>query len=357
MQSRISTGLTSKRKRVFVAVSGAAAAAAVLGGLLFGSTASSAQTGSRTAAAQDNRPAWLRLGPLPATRAARQEQGVGMGLVPSSDEDFAQSKRFRIAPAKRGTRPTRVILTDYLPPVRKQGRQNSCVGWSTAYYMSTYTFAKSMKLTPEQLQDPRYQFSPSFIYHLGNQGNDRGMRISRGFEILREQGCATMVNMPYNEQDTTTPPAEPAVKQAVKYRAANTAYLFSGVRGDTERLKTFLADMRQPFVMAIPIFSDFPMKKVEPNFVYDITIDPARKNMAGFHAVTIVGYDEDLKAFRMVNSWGPAWGDNGFIWLAESFVKNYGFEAWAHVYGGPGSRGAKLPERIKIEAPAKTAQK
>ena len=45
----------------------------------------------------------------------------------------------------------------------------------------------------------------------------------------------------------------------------------------------------------------------------------------GGHALTIVGYD-DYKfggSFRVVNSWGREWGDNGYFWIKYSdFIEN-----------------------------------
>jgi C1A family cysteine protease len=32
--------------------------------------------------------------------------------------------------------------------------------------------------------------------------------------------------------------------------------------------------------------------------------------------MVLVGYDDDRKAFRVQNSWGTGWGDQGRVWLA-----------------------------------------
>jgi hypothetical protein len=41
-----------------------------------------------------------------------------------------------------------------------------------------------------------------------------------------------------------------------------------------------------------------------------------------YHAMALVGYDDDKNAFRVRNSWGPTWGDNGSIWVDYSFFCN-----------------------------------
>jgi C1A family cysteine protease len=37
------------------------------------------------------------------------------------------------------------------------------------------------------------------------------------------------------------------------------------------------------------------------------------------HAMVITGYDDDKKAFRVMNSWSTAWGDKGFAWIDYDF--------------------------------------
>ncbi|NQX86025.1 MAG: hypothetical protein HRT67_08985 [Flavobacteriaceae bacterium] len=38
-------------------------------------------------------------------------------------------------------------------------------------------------------------------------------------------------------------------------------------------------------------------------------------SMDSCHAMLVIGYSDDYNAFKVVNSWGSDWGDNGFIWI------------------------------------------
>jgi uncharacterized protein YvpB len=41
------------------------------------------------------------------------------------------------------------------------------------------------------------------------------------------------------------------------------------------------------------------------------------------HAMVVTGYDDTHSAFRIMNSWGTGWGDNGFAWIDyDFFVKS-----------------------------------
>jgi hypothetical protein len=45
--------------------------------------------------------------------------------------------------------------------------------------------------------------------------------------------------------------------------------------------------------------------------------------------MVLVGYDDNRQAFRVRNSWGSDWGDNGSIWIGYNFfVNNFCFGAW-----------------------------
>jgi len=50
------------------------------------------------------------------------------------------------------------------------------------------------------------------------------------------------------------------------------------------------------------------------------------------HAMLAVGYDDDLRALRVRNSWGTAWCDAGHFWLAFDYVASRTtFDAWTAV--------------------------
>jgi hypothetical protein len=220
--------------------------------------------------------------------------------------------------------------------------------------------AKQRRLEPEQQLDKRFQFSPAFIYNNINGGRDNGSQIGKAFELLRDRGAASLAEMPYDQKDYLAKPGEEALAKASRYKKAEIAFLFKGrsfysggVPADIEAAKLFLAKNQLPFVMAIPIFKDFPMTEVkESDYVYKLSIEPKREDFFGLHAITCVGYDDEKQAFRIVNSWGPNWGDAGFLWLSQDFVRQWACEGWGVVQpGGPRSRSWKLDPSLVLETP------
>jgi hypothetical protein len=283
-------------------------------------------------------------------RAQQSPGGAhGMGAKPCADSDFASHPRYRVERAAASQRPRRLILDDYLPEIGDQGRMNSCVGWSTAYYAYTYAVAKQRKLTAEQRRDPKFVFSPAFIYNSLNGGADEGITIPAAFDLLEKAGCATQAEMPYNPADFRTQPGEEARMRAARYKARGVARLYKGAEynepADPGALKTWLAENRRPFVISIMVLDDFPQGEVAEDFVYNTSLP--RPANPGRHAVAIVGYDEDKHAFLMVNSWGAQWGHKGLLWLSEDFVKNYTREGWAQIPGGAVARwSGRTPAQV-----------
>lgn len=60
--------------------------------------------------------------------------------------------------------------------------------------------------------------------------------------------------------------------------------------------------------------------------VYNIDV-PGELN----HAVTLVGWDDDLGAWLIKNSWSPAWGDGGYMWIKYGTSKIGAVPAWVEV--------------------------
>lgn len=267
--------------------------------------------------------------------------GQGLGCDPSPAEAFASHAHVRIA-AKRGIdRPKMFSLAADLPPVGDQGKTGSCVGWSTAYYCYSTSVARQRKLAPEQRKDTHFLFSPAFIWRQFNKGDaENGMHIYQAFDVLAKQGCATLADMPWDEKDVTTPASDAAKTHAQRYRARQTVSLFKGKllgeAGDPEKLKNWLWETKQPFVIGIPVYKDFFSMPHDADFVYKLAESKGERQ--GFHAVCIVGYDEVKHAFLMVNSWTSDWANKGFVWLDEDFVTQEAIEGWGQRPGGPIAR-------------------
>jgi hypothetical protein len=296
---------------------------------------------------------WLRDGP-----ATRDLGGNAMGALPSTAAEMATWPHFAVRALAPADRPARLDLRDGLPPVGDQGKQGSCGCWAVAYYCYGYLVAQRRALSAEQRAQARFEFSPAYLYHQCKAPKG-GTTFPDDLKVLRNQGCATMAEMPYRDDDDSTDPSADARRRAATMKALGAACLFrgkpeGGAGPDLEQLKTFLAETQGPFVMGIAVFKDFPMGdhgKVGPDFVYHLTVPGVKANFLGGHAITVVGYDDDRHAFLIVNQWGTAWGHDGFLWLGEDFVRDWAAEAWGILPGGIQAR--QPTSRIDVIEPDK----
>lgn len=287
----------------------------------------------------------LLLGALIA--GAPAEPSYSLGLVSTTPAQFAQSSRIKLRATRDvSARPKHLVLEDYLPPVGNQASQGSCVGWSTAYYAYTYAVAKQRGIEKPMLSTPKWQFSPAFIFHQRDKMESKGMSIYRAMKILEEKGCATLTEMPYDEHDPTSAPPPTAFQRAEKFKALKTGVVFFHFADpnspsaktipqnfEPEKVKQLLYELRQPLVISIPVYEDF--QTADANAVYDHT---GSAEPLGGHAIAIIGYDEDKKAFRMINSWTDQWGDKGQLWLSEDWLRREAREGWIFIAGGGWAR-------------------
>ena len=72
----------------------------------------------------------------------------------------------------------------------------------------------------------------------------------------------------------------------------------------------------------MPLPSDWQAWKGDGVYVHTA---PETSN---YHAMALVGYDEDRQAFRLINSWGRLWGDHGYAWISYDTFKLLAGEAY-----------------------------
>ena len=231
----------------------------------------------------------------------------GYGSLPIPPEEYAL-----LASADRAgssvALPPQMDLSPYFPLPGNQGEQSSCVGWATAYALKSYQERLEMGWAFTQ----NHIFSPAFIYNQLNGGQDRGSRIDLALELIVAQGAATLASMPYDVDDFRSQPSASARQEAAGFRAAASTRINS-----SRDVKAYLA-ARTPVVAHLEICENFDDLQ-GPNAVYNSFVGTCEG-----HAVTFTGYDDSLfgGAFRVLNSWGQDWGDEGYFWLPYRFFRH-----------------------------------
>jgi hypothetical protein len=207
--------------------------------------------------------------------------------------------------------PASVDLRPNLPPLRNQGEVSSCGGFSTALayghqlnvLWKDYGWDKNDKWN---MVSPRWIYAPLDT----NCPND-GSVLKGCAERIYNSGAGSERFVPYGNGDKAGFDCSSTFNVAAYEDAAQMQPdEFGSVdltnRDDTKRI------LSQGYAITFGTKLDFWFH------IYQFGVwklsgagDP------GGHAMCIVGYDDnkDGGAFLVANSWGTAWGEDGFIWI------------------------------------------
>jgi hypothetical protein len=202
------------------------------------------------------------------------------------------------------------------PPIVDQGETSKCVAFSGGYYIiGMYNGVTTTNLDKSG--------SPDFMYaqykkinsdtdcgdgcFLFNEGNTLG-----GAEILLQYGTTSWRQLPFVDANTCSVINSTLVSQAAVNKIKDYYRLSPEEAQDVEELKSWLY-AGYPLWIGVQIDEGF--QELEAGEVWK----KARGNNEGGHAMVIVGYDDDKKAFKIANSWGTDWADNGFGWADYTY--------------------------------------
>ena len=232
--------------------------------------------------------------------------------------------------------PFRYSFEEYVPNVVQQSG-STCVGYATLYYgLSTMYNIKF------NIRDGRgklaHSFDPNYIYTILNNSIlnpcDEGLRMYEATEMLQKIGAKKLLYPPYLRCDTrwTEEKLLPVLDYTLPYAINDFIYI--------DMKNPNIVDLaKQVLYYDVPIISGFyiteslyPYSSSNSNGVDSTGLwTPIEiEDFIGGHAMTLVGYD-DYKyggAFRVVNSWGSDYGDDGFIWIRYSDWVKYAKESY-----------------------------
>lgn len=251
--------------------------------------------------------------------------GRGTGFVPPPDEVRNALQGRSTAPmALAASVPLSIDLSldPWFPAVGDQGRQGSCAAWALAYYCYGYQEARDNDWTDAKT-NPEHQISPVWGYNRASGGQDKGSWMEAVADALCDWGAATMATMPYDEGDYWSWGSEEAFREAPLHRPLETVPLGYGGDATIEGVKALIASgVPVTFAMTSSNIGSFGDNYVLSSWEYTVGLAD--------HAQTLVGYDDSIVedgergAFKVVNSWGPDFGDGGFYWLTYDAIKEIG---------------------------------
>jgi len=290
-------------------------------------------------------------------------QGFGTGLKPPTEEEWErllQTGRIALSRSITTVAPSSFDNSSFkwFPPIGNQGIEGSCVSWATGYYVKTFqeAYEHDWDLSGCSWQSRGYGgyygypstsyqdkiFSPDFIYHQVNDGEDNGSYYSDNMDLLENIGCATWKEMPYYQLDSnpydshcgdsTSWPSEAAWREAPLYRS-KTGYTYQWVDGTFGTIND-LKDIISNTKLAVISINANKFSSLDVN---DLWTTDSYTSTSRNHANTVVGYDDSYGpytedgatkygAFKVANSWGTGGWENvsdGFYWISYAVMQQY----------------------------------
>lgn len=209
-------------------------------------------------------------------------------------------------------------LRPYCPMPGNQGDMESCVGWSVAY--GAYTTAISrLNNNTDKKQITEQAYSALFLFNqIKTKDCKHGARLEHAFEFLKNTGVCRLQE--FNPVDCQVKPDSVLLSIAKGNRIKSYLTLFPLNVNTQRKVALTIRELQhgRPVVIGMIISDSF--EKVGR----DGLLKPdSMELLSGAHAMCVVGYDNIMNRFEILNSWGPDYGDEGFLYISYEDYARY----------------------------------
>ena len=232
--------------------------------------------------------------------------------------------------------PSKILLEDKFPPVGDQGQYGTCVVWSVGYNLKTALNAIEKGWTSSDLSIASNQTSPKDLWlsipSVKKGTKCEGTNFEPALDALIESGAASMSSVPYTSLgDCSGTKRGDKDNKLANYRKIAAGPMAKSTESglNPENFKGYLSAGR-PVAIGAKLGDRFMTWNSSAVISSDTYNNPGMQH--AYHAMVLVGYDDSKGtngAFRVRNSWGNSWGDNGSIWVDYNFFcDNFCFAAF-----------------------------
>ena len=222
-----------------------------------------------------------------------------------------QRDRKYAAPAPLTKLPPKVDLHAICPPVYNQGDLGSCTANALAAGVDFERRKQNLPfLSPSRL----------FIYYNervieNSVSSDNGATLRDGMKTIAAQGVCAEPLWPYDPAKFADQPNPACYTVARQHRCLS----YSSVAQNLAQMKGCLAS-GYPFLFGFTVYESFESDEVAKTG--KVPMPGADEDVLGGHAVLAVGYSDASQRFLVRNSWGPAWGINGYFTIPYIYLTN-----------------------------------
>ena len=206
--------------------------------------------------------------------------------------------------------PASVDLRPLCSPVENQGNLGSCTANALVGSLEFLEIKAGKTVT---------DLSRLFVYYNeraieGTVTEDAGGMIRDGVKSLVKQGVCTEQAWPYVISQFAVKPPAACYKQGLAHQVLSYHRILT-----LQEMRSCLAE-GYPFVFGFTVYEAFESPAVAKSGQLNLP-KPKEKSLGG-HAVLAVGYDDATQRFTIRNSWGAAWGQQGYFTMPYAYLSN-----------------------------------
>jgi C1A family cysteine protease len=234
----------------------------------------------------------------------------------SIDDDDVEHK-----PLYRDILPVIFDLTPKMPPVLDQRDLGAC---------ASHACSNTLRYLLQKEGLPVFQPSRLYIYYntrvkieSNPADQDTGVTIKGLCKAVQKYDACDEELWLYDTSKFAIPPPLACYKNA----RMESDFRYEIVPQDIQSIRRTLAS-GFPIIVGMLIYESLESDTVSRTGIVPLPNVQTEKCLGG-HAMLIVGYDEGT--FKIMNSWGYTWGNNGFCNVPAEYItdKNLTFELWA----------------------------
>lgn len=223
--------------------------------------------------------------------------------------------------------PSSYSLEQYVPEIGNQSDSGSCVAWAFSYYGMSIIYNKKYKITSDAGKKAN-RFDPWFLYnqisYLEDDPCSDGIYETEILKLSSRIGNKKMLFNPTGitcETNWDNISLKNVVDYTKPYKFTSWEQIDSKSINSINQIKSEIVTYNYPVMIGIENYGE----GLDNNKVEDGIFKPDYDEDSSGHMMTIIGYDNTINggSFRVVNSWGKDWGDNGYMWMSYSDYKKY----------------------------------
>ncbi len=235
----------------------------------------------------------------------------------SASNAIAVTKNTVIVPPPPTSIPASFVMV--APPIMNQGGEGSCVSMALINQLSIEKYYGTNATSYSTISNV---FSPEFLYNQTKASSacGSGASILNSINFIKNTGVCSWNTLPYDVMNGCDASiiTSSMTNEAANNKIATFRYFLAS---DATAVKTALAN-KHPLSFTFQMDTNF--YNATPGYIWN-----SRGSMMYTHAITLVGYDDAKRAYKAVNAWGSAWGDQGYIWIDYNFFPTVA----GYVYG------------------------